>query len=311
MESLVIDTEGLAALSRQGSVLIVDCCRHDSNFVQVIPSSKVCNVTWNLSLLQRELSSLELSSAQEIVVYDAKGPEQAARLWWVLRTLGYERVRVLDGGIEKWIGEYGKVVEKEAEDRPEKALVDLSRVRASVLEVSDLLESGAQDCTVLQTNTLQGLHDKLLNPDFTLKSLDDLRQAWADCEGILEAKELVVGGRWAGTVLLVLHALGKVDCKVLSDEPPVASDNRATVFYDMDAVVKSEFEPGADYKELSVESGHLKPPGATQGDIGRQTRFYSVTSEPDPPLTKWPSRTSKPVKGTSGEAPTKCSCSLI
>lgn len=38
-----------------------------------------------------------------VVTYDDKGGGIAARLWWMLRSLGHQRVAVLDGGIQAWI----------------------------------------------------------------------------------------------------------------------------------------------------------------------------------------------------------------
>jgi thiosulfate/3-mercaptopyruvate sulfurtransferase len=41
----------------------------------------------------------------EVVAYDASGGSNAAaRLWWMLRALGHERVRVLDGGLQAALG---------------------------------------------------------------------------------------------------------------------------------------------------------------------------------------------------------------
>lgn len=46
--------------------------------------------------------ALGLSRASEIVVYDSFGVRSAARAWWTLRSMGYRRVRVLDGGLRAW-----------------------------------------------------------------------------------------------------------------------------------------------------------------------------------------------------------------
>lgn len=40
-----------------------------------------------------------------VVVYDSLDGIWAARLWWVLRAFGHERVAVLDGGFRKWVSE--------------------------------------------------------------------------------------------------------------------------------------------------------------------------------------------------------------
>ncbi len=40
-----------------------------------------------------------------VIAYDANNGTMAARLWWLLRWLGHERVAVLDGGYAKWVEE--------------------------------------------------------------------------------------------------------------------------------------------------------------------------------------------------------------
>lgn len=41
----------------------------------------------------------------QIVVYDAAGGSFAARLWWLARWLGHERVALLDGGWQQWLAD--------------------------------------------------------------------------------------------------------------------------------------------------------------------------------------------------------------
>lgn len=40
----------------------------------------------------------------QVVCYDAQANAYAGRLWWLLRWLGHERVAVLDGGLQAWVG---------------------------------------------------------------------------------------------------------------------------------------------------------------------------------------------------------------
>lgn len=40
-----------------------------------------------------------------VVAYDSYGLMSAARVWWMFRTFGYDRVAVLDGGLPKWKAE--------------------------------------------------------------------------------------------------------------------------------------------------------------------------------------------------------------
>lgn len=51
----------------------------------------------------RTLGRLGLSPEDDVVVYDDSGGAVAARMWWMLRSIGHRGdVRVLDGGIRAW-----------------------------------------------------------------------------------------------------------------------------------------------------------------------------------------------------------------
>ena len=58
--------------------------------------------------MQRLFCRLGISSASQVVVYDAASGAIAARLWWMLRFMGHRSAAVLDGGWQRWLGEgYG------------------------------------------------------------------------------------------------------------------------------------------------------------------------------------------------------------
>lgn len=48
------------------------------------------------------IGALGLSVDDQIVVYDTAGLFSAARVWWMLKTMGATRVQVLDGGLPRW-----------------------------------------------------------------------------------------------------------------------------------------------------------------------------------------------------------------
>ncbi len=50
----------------------------------------------------RTLGAKGIAPATTVVAYDDRGGAIAARLWWMLRDLGHEKVAVLDGGLAAW-----------------------------------------------------------------------------------------------------------------------------------------------------------------------------------------------------------------
>jgi thiosulfate/3-mercaptopyruvate sulfurtransferase len=65
----------------------------------------------------RRLGALGIGSNHDVVAYDDVGGTVAARLWWMLDTLGHRSVRVLDGGIGAWQAA-GHLVTAEASVHP-------------------------------------------------------------------------------------------------------------------------------------------------------------------------------------------------
>jgi thiosulfate/3-mercaptopyruvate sulfurtransferase len=56
-------------------------------------------------LLAEKLGRAGVDARKQVVAYDAQGGMVAARLWWLLRWLGYLPVAVLDGGWNQWLAE--------------------------------------------------------------------------------------------------------------------------------------------------------------------------------------------------------------
>ncbi|PSB20111.1 sulfurtransferase [Phormidesmis priestleyi ULC007] len=56
----------------------------------------------DLEDLAAKLSDMGITNSTQVIVYDDSRLAFAARLWWLLRYLGHDRVAVLDGGFQKW-----------------------------------------------------------------------------------------------------------------------------------------------------------------------------------------------------------------
>lgn len=52
--------------------------------------------------LAATLGSWGIANDSQVVVYDSGNGAHAARLWWLLRWLGHDRVALLDGGFKAW-----------------------------------------------------------------------------------------------------------------------------------------------------------------------------------------------------------------
>lgn len=55
--------------------------------------------------LAARLRAWGVSNASKVVCYDQNSGAVAARLWWLVRWLGHDKVCLLDGGLDAWIAE--------------------------------------------------------------------------------------------------------------------------------------------------------------------------------------------------------------
>ena len=64
------------------------------------------------------MSSLGVSDATRVVIYDHTGGQFATRLWWALLYYGHDEAYVLDGGWRKWLTEERPTTGEEPEPEP-------------------------------------------------------------------------------------------------------------------------------------------------------------------------------------------------
>jgi len=63
------------------------------------------NTVPGASAFERHVGALGVNNSDLIIAYDGLGLFSAARVWWMFRYFGHQRVAVLDGGLPKWISE--------------------------------------------------------------------------------------------------------------------------------------------------------------------------------------------------------------
>jgi thiosulfate/3-mercaptopyruvate sulfurtransferase len=69
------------------------------------PATRLPHMLPDAASFARHMARLGIEDGMEIVVYDGVGMASAPRVWWTLRHFGCETVRVLDGGLVKWLAE--------------------------------------------------------------------------------------------------------------------------------------------------------------------------------------------------------------
>jgi thiosulfate/3-mercaptopyruvate sulfurtransferase len=180
------------------------------------------------------MSALGLDDADDVVVYDGSGANlSAARVWWMFRVFGHDRVAVLDGGIGKWRPE-GRPVESGAPTRPRgsftarrrpvDAVRDLDQVRqaagAGRAQIVDMRSAGRFAATEPEPRPgLRGGHipgslnlpyDELVREDGTLLPAESLRRRIA-AAGIDPTRPIIAtcgSGVSACALIHALHLLG-------------------------------------------------------------------------------------------------------
>lgn len=75
----------------------------ESDFPNTVPSEEQ---------FQAESRKLGINKNAQIIVYDNLGIYTSPRVWWLYKTMGHEKVAVLDGGLPEWVKHGGKTQEK-------------------------------------------------------------------------------------------------------------------------------------------------------------------------------------------------------
>ena len=146
------------------------------------------------------MSALGLSDSDDLVVYDGSGVNLSApRVWWTFRTLGHDRVAVLDGGSGKWRREHRPI---------EQGLVTLPPGRFT----ARLDRAAVRDLAAVRANIHQGV-----------EQLVDARSAGRFAGLEPEPRPGLRGGHIPGSVNLPFTDLVRSDGTML---PPPALRRR-------------------------------------------------------------------------------------
>jgi thiosulfate/3-mercaptopyruvate sulfurtransferase len=176
---------------------------------------------------------LGLTRDADVVVYDSGDGRGASAVWYILRYLGHERVRILDGGFRKWLKE-GRAVSQETIKATKATYIPkprndwavktdtLTKPGALLLDARGLAEFSGKD----NGGARQGGHipnarsfpwNQLSGEVATFKQMEAMKKALLDA-GITPDKEIITycnGGLGRSTFLFAaLTQLGYDKVKV-------------------------------------------------------------------------------------------------
>ncbi len=147
------------------------------------------------------MRAMGVGDGHQVVIYDGAGLFSAARVWWTFRLMGKTDVAVLDGGFPKWRAEG-----REIEDLPpviKDRHMTVSRQNHLVKDVTQVAHSSKlREAEILDARSAARFSGEapepraglrpghipgsknvpfatVLNPDGTMKSVPDLRAAFA------------------------------------------------------------------------------------------------------------------------------------
>ena len=181
------------------------------------------------------MRAMGVGDGHQVVVYDGAGLFSAARVWWLFRLMGKTDIAVLDGGLPKWLAE-GRAVEDMAPilrdrhitvSRQAHMVKDVTQVAAAAKlgdhTIIDARGPGRFEGTEaeprpgLRSGHIPGSvnvhYARLLTPDGTMKSPDELRAVFAEAGADLSKPAITScgSGVTAAIVNLALERLGKRD----------------------------------------------------------------------------------------------------
>lgn len=205
----------------------------------------------------RDVEALGISSGDTVVAYDAGGWVAAPRAWWMFLSFGHADIRILDGGLKKWMAEGRPTEAGKPTIAPGRfsAELDASFVRSRDQLVANLASGAEQVIDARGAPRFEGSvaeprpglraghipgsrnlpYNELIDPATgTMKPLDELRQAFEQA-GLDLGRPVVTtcgSGVSAAVLTLALYRLGVRGSALydgswsewgLPDGPPIAT----------------------------------------------------------------------------------------
>jgi thiosulfate/3-mercaptopyruvate sulfurtransferase len=122
---------------------------HDNPLPHMFPSA---------AQFGRDVGALGIGNGDTVVIYDAGGWVAGPRAWWMFLSYGHDDVRVLDGGLKKWVAEGRPTQSGAASPKPAsfKANFDTKRVRTMREMVANIASKAEQVIDARASDRFEG-----------------------------------------------------------------------------------------------------------------------------------------------------------
>lgn len=84
------------------NLVIEGALRFDFSNDIVAPNTPSPNMMPNAELFQQKVKDLGINQSSTVIVYDKNGLFSAARAWFMFKTMGFDNVAILQGGLPAW-----------------------------------------------------------------------------------------------------------------------------------------------------------------------------------------------------------------
>ncbi|MDJ0616220.1 MAG: sulfurtransferase [Calothrix sp. MO_192.B10] len=186
--------------------------------------------------MEKLLSKSGISQSTTVIAYGSY-PGTGAWIFWILKTLGHDKVYVLNGGHQKWVAEGRPVVSELSNFTPTQYRAKSPDVSLRVLQPEVQASLEREDCVLLDVRTPEEYrgevflmkpsegtergghipgavhiqHTRTLNEDGTFKSAEELHALYGS-HGVTVDKQVfpycAIGGRSAYTWFVLKYLLG-------------------------------------------------------------------------------------------------------
>ena len=194
------------------------------------PATGLPHMMTTPEIFAQDAAALGIGDDDMVVVYDGAGLFSAARVWWMLRAMGHDKVAVLDGGLPKWKAENRALEQGAPAPRPAHftarpvagSVRDYAAVKAALDNTQMLDARSPSRFTGEEKEPRAGVRSghmpgavnvhyrSLLHPDGTLKNDAELQRIFAEKGVDLRAPIITScgSGVTASILMLALARLG-------------------------------------------------------------------------------------------------------